>query len=382
MSNAPSRPGAPPTSAIIGRIERELFEIWSTPAGPGEVPKSRAVTMNLVVMGTPEIADRYTAVVDEVTRSIPARAIVIALDPESLMNELSGDVTAVCSPGDGGAVVCSERVRLKASGNVCARVGSAVEALCVPEIPTSLVWLGRIHVDDPVFLAVAGEAQRILLDTEYTSFSSLLNLARWTREDRSRPHLADLAWTRISLWQELCARFFDEPGLREMAHKITKVTIHQASDKGARLGSEGALLLGWLATRLGWKTSRMGGALRFKRVDGQYASIQLGVVARPAGVAPAALAGVSIEAHVDGKHVKGSITRELASGPEGSLDADVLVWRMETETNVPLEHRVRLSANQGAKVLERTLHRPAEDPALTEAVAFAEEVFEDGVTCG
>jgi hypothetical protein len=42
---------------------------------------------------------------------------------------------------------------------------------------------------------------------------------------------------------------------------------------------------------------------------------------------------------------------------------------------------VRLSANKGAKVLERTLHRPSDDPALMEAVCFAEEVFEDGVVC-
>jgi hypothetical protein len=45
-----------------------------------------------------------------------------------------------------------------------------------------------------------------------------------------------------------------------------------------------------------------------------------------------------------------------------------------------IEHRVRMGANKAAKWLERTLHRPASDPAFTESVAFAEQIVEDGLT--
>jgi glucose-6-phosphate dehydrogenase assembly protein OpcA len=197
---------------------------------------------------------------------------------------------------------------------MCDRVGSAVEALCVPEIPTSVVWLGRVHVDDPVFLSVAENAQRIILDTDYTSLSSLLHLARWAREAPGRPRFADLAWTRISTWQELCARFFDEPRLREHAMKVTRLSVRQAGDAGSRLGSEGSLLIGWLATRLGWKTSRMGGTLRFKRPDGGTVNLQLGTVKRPAQVAPGALAGVEIEAESGDLRLSGAIDRDLGWG--------------------------------------------------------------------
>ncbi len=158
---------------------------------------------------------------------------------------------------------------MNASGSVCARMGSAVEALLIPEIATTLVWLGRVHVDDDVFTSMARDAQRVVLDTEYTSLTSLLQLARWSRADPGRPALADMAWTRLATWQELCARLFDEPRNRELAAGITSVTIRQASESGARLGSEGALLLGWLATRLGWRAVRIGGALRLKREDGR-----------------------------------------------------------------------------------------------------------------
>src|SRR5262245_36016123 len=100
----------PPTSSVIHRVERELREIWTQPAAPSETPKSRVCTMNLVVVaGSREIADRYTPVLDEVTASIPSRAILVALDPEAPVGVLEGDASAVCSI-EGKQAICSERV--------------------------------------------------------------------------------------------------------------------------------------------------------------------------------------------------------------------------------------------------------------------------------
>jgi glucose-6-phosphate dehydrogenase assembly protein OpcA len=377
---------------VLTRVERELRELWTSgaPSSPSPSPspatrvppRSRACTMNLVVVaGSTELAERYTSVVDEVTRSVPARAIVVALDPDARVDSLDGDVTAVCSTNDA-TTLCSERVSLVARGTVCGRVGSAIEALSVPEMPTVLVWLGRVHVSDAVFQSVAKDAQRVVLDTEYTSLASLLHLARWTREAPGRPHVADLAWTRLAVWQEMCARFFDEPSLRDHANNVTRLEVRQASEPGARLGSEGALLLGWLATRLGWKAERVGGSLRFRRPDGALIAVDLGAVARPPEVAPAALAAVSIEAEHAGVALKGTLVRELASGlREDAPDADVLVWHLDAPVPSATEQRVRLRANRGARLLERTLHRAPFDPALAEAALFAEEALEDGVVC-
>jgi glucose-6-phosphate dehydrogenase assembly protein OpcA len=371
--------------------------VWNAQTGAGDAPKTRVVTMNIVVAASSrEIADRYGAIVDEVSASVPSRAIVVALEPEAPTRPLEGEATVICTPDDvGGATgaVCSERVRLNAAGSVCARVASAVDALRVPEIPTTLVWLGRVHVDDDVFCSMAEAAQRVVLDTEYTSLASLMQLARWARDNGGQPAFCDLAWTRLATWQELAARFFDEPRTRAHAHGITRVTIRQASDPGDKLGSEGALFLGWLATRLGWRAARMGGALRLRREDGRDVSIKLEAVPRPDGVAPEALAAVAIEAEHDGLALHGTIDRELASGdaaPGKSIDADVVTWRLDLravagsggrdlEAASPIEQRVRLRTNKGARVLERTLHRPMADDALVESVAFAEHFFEDGV---
>ena len=155
---------------------------------------------------------------------------------------------------------------------------------------------------------MAENAQQVILDSEYTTAGSLLELERWSRAEEGRPALADMAWTRIAPWQDMCARFFDEPRT-EHAAAITRVTLHQASESGARLGSEGALFLGWLATRLGWRAGRMGGALRMRRADGRDVSLHVGAVARPEGVAPAALASITIEAALGGVTLKGTIDR-------------------------------------------------------------------------
>jgi glucose-6-phosphate dehydrogenase assembly protein OpcA len=372
-------PPGPPTSAILSRLEREVRELWL--GLPGELPKSRVCMMNLVVAVTSRaIADRYTPVVDQVTATLPSCAIIVALESAASTRPLNGSVTAVCTPGEGGAI-CSERIRLDASGSVCARVASAVEALIAPEVATTLVWLGPVHSDDEIFTSMAGSAQRVILDSEYTSAASLLALARWSREEEGRPAFADMAWTRIAPWQDLCARFFDDPRT-EHAATISRVTIHQASEAGAPLGSEGALLLGWLGNRLGWRAGRTDGALRVRRADGQEVQVQVGAVPRPEGVAPLALASLTVESSTGGVALKGTIERELASGVDMSgktADADVLTWRLDVAGQAIIEQRVRLRANNGARILDRTLHRPLVDLVLVEAVQFAEHFLEDGV---
>ena len=52
-----SIPPGPATSVILGRIERELRDMWSAQLAPGEAPRSRACTMNLVVAASSRDAE-------------------------------------------------------------------------------------------------------------------------------------------------------------------------------------------------------------------------------------------------------------------------------------------------------------------------------------
>jgi glucose-6-phosphate dehydrogenase assembly protein OpcA len=369
---------------VLAQVDRELSSFWASPGGPDETPKARACTRNLVVVAaTPEIAERWVSVIDDVIQSIPARAVVIGLDPDG-EDALEATTTAVCTPGAGGGpAFCSERVTLQARGAVCARIASCVDALCVTDVPTTLVWLGRVHAGDLVFAPLALEADRIVLDTAQSSpqgqLADLARVVRWAagREPGNRPGVADLAWTRLAPWQEMCARMFDEPRLREAAAHVTYLRMVQASSPGTALASEGSLLLGWLATQLGWKAVSLAGRLRLLRPD--EGSVRAQLCGEPSPYAPSgSLLSLELEASFGPIAMRGEIRRDHG-------ETDAALWRLEITSGGEtqrLEQRVRLRAGEPARLLERTLHRPPHDAALAETVGWAEGLHGEELSCG
>ena len=194
--------------------------------------------MNLVVVAaSPELAEQWVPIVDDVRAGVPARAIVVGLDPDGGRRARGRDVSAVCTPAQrrrAGRVLRARHARR--ARRACAPASRAASrSLCLTDVPTTLVWLGRVHTDDPAFAPLAREAGRIVLDAAQGSLASLANVVYWARarRDAERPGVADLAWTRLAPWQELCARMFDEPRLRALASRVTRLTLVQASDAGA-----------------------------------------------------------------------------------------------------------------------------------------------------
>lgn len=367
-------------SRVLARVEDELRALWATPPGAGEPLRSHARTMNLVVVAaTPALATQYEAVVDQVVQSVPARAIVVGLDPDG-DDDLQATVSAVCTPDLGdGAVVCSERVTLMARGTFCSRLSSCVDAICATDVPTTLVWLARVHAEDPAFLALAREASRIVLDTASSSIASLANVVTWARARPrgERPGVADLAWTRLAPWQELCSRMFDPPRVRPLAARVNRMSLTQATPAGVPIGSEGALLLGWLATRLGWKAASLAGKLRLVRADGSYVQAQLRARGAPEA-APGSLLGLELEAGAAPLRMHGTIA---VADP---VDAEAAAWQVDVfgdGDSQRLEQHMRMRASDPARLLERTLHRPPHDEALAESVTWADELRQEELVC-
>jgi glucose-6-phosphate dehydrogenase assembly protein OpcA len=363
----------------LGRIEQELRRYWSTPPPPGEMPTAHASTRNLVVVGdAPEIATRWAAIVDDVLQLIPARAIVVGLDPDG-PDGLEASSSAVCAPARSGEpAICSERVTMIARGAACARLASCVDTLCASDVPTTLVWLGRVHTEDPAFAPLARDADRIILDAGHGSLASLAQVVRWVGAlpVGDRPGVADLAWTRLAPWQELCARMFDEPHLRELPSGISRIVITQSANPRAALGSEGGLMLGWLATRLGLKAASLAGKLRLVRPnDG---SVRLELRTEPAASGRrGALYGVEIEAITGEVRMRAAITCEKD-------DEDSALWRREIThagESQRLEQRVRLRSSELSPLLERTLRRPRYDETLAESATWADELRDEEVAC-
>jgi glucose-6-phosphate dehydrogenase assembly protein OpcA len=281
----------------------------------------------------------------------------------------------------GGPAVCSERVSLLARGAVCARLASCVAALSATDVPMTLVWLGRVHADDPAFAPLARDATRVVLDASLGSLTSLAHVVYWARARAAsdRAGVADLTWTRIAPWQELCARFFDEPRMRPLAGTVTRVTVTQASSGGGTLGPEGALLLGWLATSLGWRAASLGGKLRLLRAGDRPVQTQLCSVPSKR-IAAGTLAALEIEASDGDLALSGQIRREDDEAGGAAMATWKLAVTCRGQTN-RLEQRVRLRDGEPARLLERTLHRPTHDPALVDAVAWADELRGEELSC-
>ncbi|HEY3822575.1 MAG TPA: glucose-6-phosphate dehydrogenase assembly protein OpcA [Polyangiaceae bacterium] len=372
---AEARPGA-----VLARVESELRALW-TPQ-PGETPKTRACTMNLVVVAaTPGVAERLLPIIDEVLLGTPARAIVAGVDPTGA-DGLEATTTAVCVPGDGGPLSCSERVTLVARGKVHVYLPSCVAALCATDVPTTLVWAAPVQAGDATFEALAQDASRIVFDSTEGSLASLAGGVCWARARAAtdRPGVADLAWTRLAPWQEMCARMFDEAALRPLAFRVTRVTMVQACEPGETLGPEGLLFVGWLATRLGWKVgapASAGSRLTLTRPDGR--PVEVVTSAGASRAARHALVTVRIEASDAGVTMRGEVARE-AENP------DAATWRLEvTRAGAEperIEQHVRLLATERAALLGRTLHRPIVDDALADSAAWADALGGEELACG
>lgn len=376
-------------SQTLARAERELRDLWITPPERGQMPRTRACTMNLVVVAaTPHLAhadviaganananaNPWVAIVDEVTQRVPARAIVVGLDPDAA-DAIDASVVAVCTRGDG-AVICSERVTLGIRGILCGRLASCVDALCSADVPTTLVWLARVRVEDPAFAPLARSANRVVLDAGSGSLSGLAHVVQWARERPTgeRPGIADLAWTRLVPWHEHCARMFDEARLRALTATVTRVRLVQAARAGDALGPEVSLMLGWLATRLGWKASSLAGKLRLLRADGVHLPVELHAE-DVSWTGRGSLLTVELDARRGDTTMRGTVTR----APAGSG-----VWRLEVSAGgetQKIEQQVHALAISPAALLERTLRRPVYDDALAESVAWADALGSDELAC-
>jgi glucose-6-phosphate dehydrogenase assembly protein OpcA len=172
---------------------------------------------------------------------------------------------------------------------------------------------------------------------------------------------------------------FDSPRLLVLAEQVTRITLVQSSAASTALGAEGALLLGWLATRLGWKAASLSGNLRLVRRSGGYVEVRLKSEPAP-WTPPGALLAFELEAGTPALSMRGEIVR----GAEAHTDA--VTWRVSVSSNgVPervSEQSARLRAGEPARLLERTLHRRLHDEALAESIAWVDELRGEELTCG
>lgn len=228
---------------------------------------------------------------------------------------------------------------------------------------SSLFELVDILVVDSVWTQHAGASFAVLADNT-------------TRQDVS--DINDIAWSRLLVWRQLVAQFFDQPTALDSLETIEEVEITYAptSDEG-RCGRSAALLTaGWLATRLGWRAP--GEMVSFR--DGWRSTLRAGEKGKSREIVLTLVEGaddygcgcleqIRIEA---GGHSRGTFEVRRTSEEEittTSSHADVADVTRIVHSRCPDDR----------SLISQELRRLHEDPTYTAALDFATLLWPAGM---
>jgi glucose-6-phosphate dehydrogenase assembly protein OpcA len=241
----------------VAQIERQLHELWRLAAESGRDPLQRQITraslFNFVVFcGTDAELDHANETVNTLTSRHPCRAIMLLAKPGALQTELSAEISAHCHLAGGERKqVCCEQIAIRASGSGVAKLKTAVLPLLESDLPMVLWWQGDFLQQIELFRPLSDLAERIVYDTSAWAepYAQLGALAGVIAEHR-HCNFADLSWTRLGLWRQFVAGFFDELHCRAELNQVRAVEIEHGHGPGA--GLRARLLGSWFAAQLNW----------------------------------------------------------------------------------------------------------------------------------
>ncbi|GAC1422888.1 MAG: hypothetical protein NVSMB5_16550 [Candidatus Velthaea sp.] len=248
------------------------------------------------------------------------------------------------------STVQGQRVVVGCNGMPPVDLHENVASFLMPDVPTVLWWTDNCMSTSSTFSTLIEIADALVVNSSGNECDAAMiaKLAAFV-EDRPAVSVRDLAWMRLRPWQDVIARFFDDPELRKELFTIRSVRISAGSD------AEALYLGGWLATRLGWTAcgrrefcDRAGGRIPFEFVrEGAARRIQ------------------SVE-------VTTEASRYTAAVSEG--DPDVLVLTSSGAGNRP-ERVAAIVAIDNASLLERAILEPEADEIFETALRMVGQLL-------
>jgi glucose-6-phosphate dehydrogenase assembly protein OpcA len=305
--------------AIEQELARLRRESTSQLLQPADYPPARTTVINLVAYASgPPLIRRVTSVVDEMVGRYPSRAILLLASPEAVTPSLNAQVSVHCGlQGAEKRQVCFERVLLSATGPAIHQMTGLALSLLVPDLPVFLWWPGQPAFQGDTFDLLVDSSDRLIVDSaDFTLPGALASLASLVTSRHPECALGDLNWSRLTLWREMVAQFFDAPNLLSYLTHLDKAIIEYEVGKRAAGLPQALLLVGWLASRLGWKP-----AAEVPRVEGQDFTLEMSRAGSP----------IAIEIRASSSQGRGGLVsaRLMATRPEPS--ATFVVARAEDE---------------------------------------------------
>jgi len=376
----------------VAAIEGQLARLWdppaqTTPEGDQLVtekglPHARASVLNLIVTA----ADAGTA--ERVVRTLlslgirhPSRAIVLVADHRSAGDAL--DVRISTHGHDGGMAdrICYEEVVLTVRGEAAEHLAGIVAPLLIHDLPTFAWWPGDPPFRDRVFDQLVELSDRLIVDS--SDFGDLLGGMRRLAAAERRSGIGDLAWERLSPWQEHIAQFFDAPRFRRYLPNLNRLVVRYAvpaagSRRARRTGAETVmptklapmaqpiLIAGWLAARLGWRRNRTveplaDGSMRL-RLEGRHEMVDLRIQAEPTNeLAPGELTSLRLRSYGETGAAEFIIDR---SGDEATVATNA-------DGMTALLRRITMDPSTEAELLSQQLIDDRGDPVYEDALRIA-----------
>jgi glucose-6-phosphate dehydrogenase assembly protein OpcA len=232
----------------VSAIRDELRALWASEAMNDEAV-IRARTHNLIVYTAGQRPAGDTAQwLIEATLERPGRVILIDARPGTEPG-LDAWVTTYCRAAQR-RQVCGELVTLAVGGPLRDELHSTVVALLAADLPVYLWWTEIPDEDDHLFEHLAGEADRVLVDSDAAPDAAQA-LQALAALDVAR--LGDLNWARLTPWRRLLAQLWDTPTLREHLAHIRSLDVHHIARDDFKDAARALLLVGWLVDRLGYE---------------------------------------------------------------------------------------------------------------------------------
>lgn len=377
----------------VGRIRSALAEQWHRweaefpdpsiiEADSTEQVYMRASTVNVIIAVDSEADAKWAeAVLSHLADYSPSRLLILVRHGRPA-SEKTYSVRVKVEEREhtqGVAPVRLETITILAPPGNDQSLASLSSPLLIPDLPdvlfvpygpiagnllvSSLFELVDILVVDTVWTPDAGASFAVLADNS-------------TRQDVS--DINDIAWSRLLVWRQLVAQFFDQPTALESLATIEEVEITYAptSDEG-RCGRSSALLAaGWLATRLGWRAP--GEMVSFR--DGWRSTLRAGEKGRSREIVLTLVEG-------DGDYGCGCLQEiRLVAGGQAIGTFDVR-RTSEEEITTTSDHGdmaavtriVHSRCPDDRSLISQELRRLHEDPTYTAALDFANLLWPAGM---
>ncbi len=335
----------------LDKVERELARLWEEESRAAGGSRAALITL-VALVSEPRLLERAQAAMNDLVRIHPARTIA-AVWRDGATPSISAKV-AMHRPADGGAV-CGDSITLEAIGSARDWLPGNAERLALPDLPVCVWWVGDIPDFDDLFDRMVVGADLVIVNSGEMDLRDLQKLTSIQVRSRGRFALADLTWIRLRTWQDLIARFFDDPEGLACLPNLDRVLIEVAprSDEKEATSTQAGLLFGWISTVLGLAPE----SAQWKRGD-TWAEVRLGKV----------LARFEMKPRADVR--PGVITRVvMEAGPsrfavERLEDPRVYRWSRDVPGCVTPAHTLRVGAFEESTLLARCIERPKRDLLL------------------